>query len=634
MSNYVYVSALTEYMDEKKGLCERRKVDIEVGVCDKSFLFTREVSERVDTTLKRIGIRLAQNAEVARLIGHVSQPDESAKSAVTASKKKSKASKSATKGVAVTIKSSDDTEVTGCTPAIDAFQDGHILCIRDTHIAIRRDPCRVIELKAPDMLIAGCPATPLVSKSKSLKCASRDLKWRWRLWEPPHTAEEGDQESAAVCHTMLFVPPESLIGKKLCIDCTDSVGTTLTVGCHVAVQPAVTSRLATQLAAAESQAEQAENFETRETKAKGLPFRVVSYNILHDQYASTEAARENLYPYVSTANIDITTRKMRIAKELMLYSADIIGLQEVGRSIFCEYLQPVFQCMRMEGFFEPKARIEMKEGQKARVALDDGCAILWNTEKFTCHDRYAVPLTAEFFQDELVKCLGLPASAAWKAVRAKIGGSKMTLKAFQRLVMKGLILHLRTESSGKDLLVANTHLFWHPNAKHIRIIQVAMLLATVEALRHERFPDAEIVLCGDLNSMPGGAVYEFLTTGSLAAAHADWKDCSIFNKEKLKDAAALETLMQLIEDFESDTTFGFDLAGAPLLDACAHWDASAHTNYTPTFKARLDYIFHSQGVACLRTLKNPAAEAMGVEVALPSSVFPSDHVAVVADLVM
>ena len=56
-------------------------------------------------------------------------------------------------------------------------------------------------------------------------------------------------------------------------------------------------------------------------------FRVVTYNILADQYASMEYSKKVLFKHVEPACLDIDYRKQLVLKQLLSYNADIICLQ-------------------------------------------------------------------------------------------------------------------------------------------------------------------------------------------------------------------------------------------------------------------------------------------------------------------
>ncbi len=59
-------------------------------------------------------------------------------------------------------------------------------------------------------------------------------------------------------------------------------------------------------------------------------------------------------------------------------------------------------------------------------------------------------------------------------------------------------------SQGRQIIVGNTHLFFHPLADHIRLLQAVILEKELERLQAEVKQEtphkaAGIILCGDLN---------------------------------------------------------------------------------------------------------------------------------------
>lgn len=70
----------------------------------------------------------------------------------------------------------------------------------------------------------------------------------------------------------------------------------------------------------------------------------------------------------------------------------------------------------------------------------------------------------------------------------------------------------------KYLLVANTHLYFHPDADHIRLLQIGFFMSYVRYIREtfvseEKIPnkDLSIVFCGDFNSVPECGIYKLMT---------------------------------------------------------------------------------------------------------------------------
>jgi mRNA deadenylase 3'-5' endonuclease subunit Ccr4 len=59
-----------------------------------------------------------------------------------------------------------------------------------------------------------------------------------------------------------------------------------------------------------------------------------------------------------------------------------------------------------------------------------------------------------------------------------------------------------------------------------------------------------------------------------------------------------------------------------------------YTNYTETFKGTLDHLLHNECLLPLEMLEIPEEMKLKKEVALPSTLFPSDHVRIEATFVI
>merc|ERR1740138_1138545 len=94
---------------------------------------------------------------------------------------------------------------------------------------------------------------------------------------------------------------------------------------------------------------------------------------------------------------------------------------------------------------------------------------------------------------------------------------------------------LRHRASGALVLVSNTHLFFHPKARHIRLLQAMCLLQQVHELRERHRTAAllpHVLLCGDLNCTPDQAVVRLLLQGEVPGDHPDWEHSAEFKWEK------------------------------------------------------------------------------------------------------
>ncbi|CAE7394270.1 PDE12, partial [Symbiodinium necroappetens] len=121
---------------------------------------------------------------------------------------------------------------------------------------------------------------------------------------------------------------------------------------------------------------------------------------------------------------------------------------------------------------------------------------------------------------------------------------------------------VRHRASGRILVLANTHLFYHPNARHIRLLQIMCLLHEVQELRKQH-KDAEgqlphIIFAGDLNCLPETGAVQLLLTGQVPSDHEDWETSSQFawrDEEASADAGEAEEIPKSsVPSMEADDT--------------------------------------------------------------------------------
>ncbi|XP_063706039.1 2',5'-phosphodiesterase 12 [Culicoides brevitarsis] len=335
-------------------------------------------------------------------------------------------------------------------------------------------------------------------------------------------------------------------------------------------------------------------FDTRhlftQDRCSGTKFRVVSYNLLADLYADSETAKKELFPYCPEYALNIDYRKQLFMKELIGYNADLMCTQETDDKIFDLDLKPVFANRGMDGTFQAKG------------VTREGLATFWNKNRFELVEKHGMNIGE--------KVEKLPEFAhIWDNVK--------TNKAlWTRLVERSTALQvtlLRVKDSNKLLLVANTHLYFHPDADHIRLLQIGLSMLFIENYRKElktRFPNDQIALvfCGDFNSVPECGIYKLMTEKFVPQDFIDWNS----NEE------------QAVKGLELRQPFDMKSAYSPEL---------AFTNFTPHFTATLDYIFYeSDKLEVNEVIPTPSAEELHPHVAIPSIVCPSDHVALVANL--
>ena len=205
------------------------------------------------------------------------------------------------------------------------------------------------------------------------------------------------------------------------------------------------------------------------------------------------------------------------------------------------------------------------------------------------------------------------------------------------------------ERPDRYLLVANTHLYFHPMGDHIRLLQVEISLkyleSALENFRERVGKDAHVAVmfCGDFNSCPCTAAYNYMLSGKVSKSHPDWQvyrlteipRCScnhrVLNVIHEDDQDYLESQLTVDSVTNHESSFGLDLRhGLHMSNACGTKYA---TNVTLGWTGVIDYILiDSDCLSTQRVIPMPPAAQLTEHVALPSVNFPSDHVALVADL--
>jgi 2',5'-phosphodiesterase len=80
------------------------------------------------------------------------------------------------------------------------------------------------------------------------------------------------------------------------------------------------------------------------------------------------------------------------------------------------------------------------------------------------------------------------------------------------------------------IVLANTHLFYHPDAELVRILQVNIATTYLSSLCGKYSQNGEkvrLIFCGDFNSVPTSPVYEYMMNKRIERSHR------IFEKSKL-----------------------------------------------------------------------------------------------------
>lgn len=221
------------------------------------------------------------------------------------------------------------------------------------------------------------------------------------------------------------------------------------------------------------------------------------------------------------------------------------------------------------------------------------------------------------------------------------------------------------------LAVANTHLISHPLADHLRLLQTELCLRYLSKIivefrqsQDQQLVDILPIFCGDFNSCPEFAVYEYLLKGHINSDHSDWLmhkhyEKYVAEKKLLKESGKAldgETCLEDKDDIlassghqttaseqrkacELSTANEFDdFSGIELHHTFNFINATglpSYTNYTSGFSGTLDYIFvDGNKMKVESVVPLPTHQDVTKHLALPSVEHPSDHLAIICDVVI
>ncbi|XP_017546316.1 protein angel homolog 1 isoform X1 [Pygocentrus nattereri] len=208
-------------------------------------------------------------------------------------------------------------------------------------------------------------------------------------------------------------------------------------------------------------------------------FTVMSYNILAQDLLE---ANYELYLHCSEGMLAWENRVHAILKELQTWEPDIVCLQEVQENHFLEQMHPALIEMGYICIYKQRT------GTKT-----DGCAVCYHGDRF-------IQLSVSLLEFRRHDCELLD--------RDNVG----IVLLLQPISEHGEGLQF------SPICVANTHLLFNPRRGDVKLAQLAIVLAEIDSVVKQcktKGSDCEVILCGDLNSLPNMPLYQLIATGQL-----------------------------------------------------------------------------------------------------------------------
>eukprot|EP00457_Paulinella_chromatophora_P004206 gb/GEZN01004216.1/.p1 GENE.gb/GEZN01004216.1/~~gb/GEZN01004216.1/.p1 ORF type:complete len:648 (-),score=30.14 gb/GEZN01004216.1/:29-1972(-) len=319
-------------------------------------------------------------------------------------------------------------------------------------------------------------------------------------------------------------------------------------------------------------------------------FKTLNYNVLAQLYATKQ-----IYPYAETWVLQWSYRKNLLLREILSHNADVVCLQEVQANHFETFFHPEMSQAGYDGIFKRKTREPLGDDPGAI----DGCAIFYKRERFALREQYGIEFNEAAKQHNNNR----------KSYRRLLRGNVALVVVLEEIpeAHKGDGRPQRRQRN-RRLCVANTHIYWDPEFREVKLWQTWVLCRELEKLvLHRNLP---LVLCGDFNSMQDSSVYELLSTEQVHAKHP------VFQHDPYEILPPSSSITHRL----------------PLVSAYARIGEPKFTNYTGHFIGVLDYIWYSKAhLVCTSCLDVDGEKLLKKNTALPNPQYASDHLSLVCE---
>lgn len=440
----------------------------------------------------------------------------------------------------------------GSTANEDAWRQGRLLQVGNTTYLIEVNPPLIEKLETHGTAFIGIP---VVAVPKLLFAELEDCTWKWwRRQNNNLTAFSGGAAASSLkweeiegATSQGYTPTEADSGYLFRVECTPTRQSTTSnsTSSTISSGTAAVTETSSPVGAPPFPSSSTGRAELTSTPLNSPSFRVVTYNILADQYASTDAAKTQIFATCPLENLDPLYRRPLVLQELLQYNADVICLQEVDDKMFHLCLQPAMNIAGFEGVYTNKAG-------KVR----EGSATFWRKNRFKFLARRDIALK-ELFPATSSKD-DIQAAKYGAAFEPMLSSSPALCTALQRVATVGQLTLLApvnnlssdgaaVDEASRPLCIANTHLFFHYAAPHIRTMHVWAIIKeacdfaaaagggeiALTTAAGGKYP--ALVFCGDLNSdlndgIPG--TIQLLAQGKLPSNYWDWAYGVNFKWEK------------------------------------------------------------------------------------------------------
>ncbi|GBE61452.1 endonuclease exonuclease phosphatase family protein [Babesia ovata] len=332
--------------------------------------------------------------------------------------------------------------------------------------------------------------------------------------------------------------------------------------------------------------------------------RVMSFNILSPTYVSNEEAIDRFFPYCAPEWLDSSFRNPLILREILLVNPQILCLQECSTSAYRDYMEPVLS-QNYDSWLNIKNQ-----------ASDEGCCIFMQKGIFETLEVRSIPFKEEIRKPEYREVLTNIGAANWLNYDQESYFSR-----YHTIFQMGCFRN-KLDDGGSVLFLANTHLYFHPHGRHIRLLQAYVMLNELERFKQQCSKkyafdvnlESSTIICGDFNSFSTEGTFQLIMNGWVPYNHVDFDYGLKFGYERFdpNDHNTKFPRGRQEEDanHRSETKERLVVANCTGYQDAYGGQELPFTNFVKTFSGTLDYIFHSKnlqvGFVCKYVRENNA----------------------------
>ncbi|OAF70032.1 hypothetical protein A3Q56_02208 [Intoshia linei] len=321
-------------------------------------------------------------------------------------------------------------------------------------------------------------------------------------------------------------------------------------------------------------------------------FRILNYNVLSDYIASR-------YVRYCSKNFSVWENRAKLIYDCIIhFKPDIVCLQEIQGKV---YTQEILTNENFQDYITIyMAKLRSRTFNDSRKADVDGCLMMVHRNRFNVLNCYEIDLNVSDF---------LPTDC--------IISNQLRLKDNVAIIS---ILHVANNfkhTCPQYIIVANAHLYYQEEEKHIKLMQCVNLLRNIQQV-YENFSsegfEIAVILCGDFNSLPDSPVLNLILKGIVETDNAII-DNSIRELDMRINLLSFIKHKLILQNAYENSYLPF-------------------THFKPGFQATIDYIFTSKnGIRIARKCLgiDPKWFEKNNAIACPNKHIPSDHIPLIID---